>query len=84
MAQEGYGLDVASAGELYTAELAEFPMERVLLHGNNKSVDELQMALDDGVGRVVVDNFLELRLLMETGKGAGHDAEDLAARDARH
>ena len=71
MAEEGYGLDVASAGELYTADLAEFPMERVLLHGNNKSVEELQMALDSEVGRVVVDNFLELRLLMELTKAQG-------------
>lgn len=71
MAEEDYGLDVASAGELYTAELAEFPMERVLLHGNNKSVDELQMALDEEVGRVVVDNFMELRLLREMAKAEG-------------
>ncbi len=68
MAQEGVGLDVASAGELYTAIRAKFPVERLLLHGNNKSVQELQMALDYGVGRVVVDNFQELRALSDMAK----------------
>ena len=71
MQQEGIGLDVASAGELYTAVKAGYPMERVLLHGNNKSLDELQMALDHGVGRVVVDNFLELRQLADLAKAQG-------------
>ncbi len=71
MDEEGYGLDVASAGELYTAALAEFPMERILLHGNNKSAEELQMALDEEVGRVVVDNLLELRLLMDMARVQG-------------
>jgi len=61
--QEGYGLDVASAGELYTAVTAGFPGERVLYHGNNKSVDELAMAFEHKVGRIVVDNFYELRTL---------------------
>ena len=65
MEQEGLGLDVASAGELYTAMQARFPASRLLLHGNNKSLEELQMALDCGVGRVVVDNFLELRMLAD-------------------
>ncbi len=71
MQQEGVGLDVASAGELYTAVRAGFPMEHVLLHGNNKSEAELQMALDHGVGRVVVDNFWELRRLSEMAKEQG-------------
>lgn len=65
VAQEGLGLDVASAGELYTAIKADFPAERILFHGNNKSLEELQMALDSGVGRVVVDNFQELRQLAD-------------------
>jgi diaminopimelate decarboxylase len=68
VAQEGLGIDVASAGELYTAVKAGFPMARVLLHGNNKSLAELQMALDYGVGRVVVDNFQELRQLADLAK----------------
>jgi diaminopimelate decarboxylase len=61
--EEGLGLDVASAGELYTAIKADFPADRILLHGNNKSHEELIMALDYGVGRIVVDNFYELRAL---------------------
>ena len=71
MEQEGLGLDVASAGELYTAMQAQFPPERLLLHGNNKSGEELQMALDYGVGRVVVDNFLELRMLADMARSQG-------------
>jgi diaminopimelate decarboxylase len=61
--EEGLGLDVASAGELFTAIKANFPADRILLHGNNKSRDELLLALDYGVGRIVVDNFFELRAL---------------------
>ncbi len=68
MAQEGLGIDVASAGELYTAVQAGFPMPHVLLHGNNKSLGELQMALDHGVGRVVVDNVQELRQLADLAR----------------
>ena len=61
--QEGMSLDVASAGEIYTALKAGFPMERLYFHGNNKSGAELRMALDNGVGRIVVDNMQELELL---------------------
>lgn len=66
--QEGLSLDVASAGELYTAMKAEFPAERILLHGNNKSEEELKLGLRYGVGRIVVDNFLELRQLSSLAK----------------
>lgn len=61
--QEGLSLDVVSGGELYTAYRASFPMERVYFHGNNKSTDELKMALEMGVGYIVVDNMDELELL---------------------
>ncbi|ABO49664.1 diaminopimelate decarboxylase [Desulforamulus reducens MI-1] len=61
--QEGLGLDVVSGGELFTAAKARFPMERVYFHGNNKSPDELRLALDYKVGRIVVDNLYELELL---------------------
>ena len=63
VAEEGLNLDVASAGELYTALKADFPPPRLVLHGNNKSGDELQMALDAGVGRIVVDNLQEIETL---------------------
>jgi diaminopimelate decarboxylase len=62
--QEGLGLDVASLGEMYTALQTGFPAEKLLLHGNNKSHDELAMALESGVGRIVVDNLYELRALI--------------------
>jgi diaminopimelate decarboxylase len=63
LAEEGLGLDVVSGGELFVAHRAGFPLERVHFHGNNKSPEELAMALDLGVGRIVVDNRHELRLL---------------------
>ncbi|HUS80128.1 MAG TPA: diaminopimelate decarboxylase [Armatimonadota bacterium] len=60
MDQEGMGLDVASAGELYTALQADFPAERIKLHGNYKSEQEMRMAIEAGVGRIVADSLLEL------------------------
>lgn len=61
--QEGWYLDVVSGGELITAIHAHFPMEKVVFHGNNKSIDELQLALDHKVGTIVVDNEEELKRL---------------------
>lgn len=69
-AQEGMWLDVASAGELYTAKCAGFPMDRVLFHGNYKSPEELEMAVECGVKYVVVDSFLELELLSAIAENA--------------
>jgi diaminopimelate decarboxylase len=63
VAEEGLGLDVVSGGELYVALRAGFPPGRIHFHGNNKSPAELRQALDDGVSRIVVDNFLELDTL---------------------
>ena len=60
---EGLGLDVVSGGELYTALSAGFDPAKLYFHGNNKSADEINYALDSGVGRIVVDNFDELMLL---------------------
>lgn len=61
--QEGLGLDVASGGELYSALQAGFPMNKVYLHGNNKTPGELELAIESGIGRIVVDNFYELQVL---------------------
>lgn len=61
--EEGLGLDVVSGGELYTALTAGFPMEKIYFHGNNKTPEELEMALSAGIGRYVVDNCYELDLL---------------------
>lgn len=60
MAKEGLGADVVSGGELYTALKAGMPMEHVYFHGNNKTPDELEMAIKNNVGRIVVDNVFEL------------------------
>lgn len=61
--QEGLSLDVVSDGELYTAMQAGFPAERIHFHGNNKTPDEIEMALDAKIGCFVVDNFTEIHLL---------------------
>jgi diaminopimelate decarboxylase len=58
--QEGLGLDVCSGNELGLALAAGFPAERIILHGNAKSEDELRLALRHGVGRIVVDSYTEI------------------------
>ena len=58
--EEGLQLDVATGGELFLARRAGVPGNRLVLHGNNKSDAELAMAVDEGVGRIVVDSFDEL------------------------
>jgi len=58
--EEGMSLDVATGGELHIALSAGVPADRLVMHGNNKSEHELSMALDAGVGRVVVDSFEEI------------------------
>jgi diaminopimelate decarboxylase len=63
----GLGLDVCTGGELETARRAGFPMERVVFHGNNKSLAELGSATDLGVGRIVFDSFEEIERLGEVG-----------------
>lgn len=75
--EEGLGADVVSGGELYTALEAGFPARRIYFHGNNKTADELSMALEAGVGRIVVDNIAELELLSALAKAAGKTADIL-------
>ncbi len=58
--EEGMKIDVATGGELHVALAAGVPAERLVMHGNNKSPVELRMAVDSGVGRIVVDSFDEL------------------------
>lgn len=62
-AEEELSLDVVSDGELFTALQAGFPAERIHFHGNNKTLEEIEMALDAEIGCFVVDNFNELHLL---------------------
>ncbi|MBU2008515.1 MAG: diaminopimelate decarboxylase [Chloroflexi bacterium] len=73
--EEGLGLDVVSGGELAVARAGGFPLERVYFHGNNKSPQELALALGAGVGRVVVDNFYELGLLEAEAKKGGRQQD---------
>lgn len=61
--QEGLGLDVVSGGEIYTALQAGFPMDRVFFHGNNKSAEEISLAVESGVGRLVADSRYDLALI---------------------
>ena len=69
--EEGLGLDVASGGELGVAQSAGFPLNRVYFNGNNKSAEELNLALEWGIGRIVVDNFHELDMLSKMAKEKG-------------
>jgi len=66
--EEGLGLDVVSGGELGIARSVGFPLDRIYFHGNNKSAEEISLALDWGVGRIVVDNFHELKILGEIAR----------------
>ena len=75
MNEEGMGVDVVSGGELYTALKAGFPMDRVCFHGNNKTDDELALALENNVGRIVVDNIFELDRLNEMAEKQGRTAK---------
>ncbi len=60
---EGLGLDVVSGGEIYTASSAGFSMEKCYFNGNNKSSEELELAIETGLGRITIDNFFEMELL---------------------
>ena len=55
----GMGADAVSGGELYTAKSAGFPMEKIIFHGNNKTNEELEMAVDYRAGLIVIDSFSE-------------------------
>ncbi|MCX8130195.1 MAG: diaminopimelate decarboxylase [Clostridia bacterium] len=69
--QEGLGLDVVSGGELYTAVKAGFPMNKVYFHGNNKTIDELKLAIEHDIRRIVVDNKEELKNINDIASGMG-------------
>ena len=61
--EEGMAIDVATGGELFVALAAGVPPQRLVLHGNNKSVTELELALESGVGLIVIDSFDEIARL---------------------
>ncbi|MDO3403294.1 diaminopimelate decarboxylase [Mycolicibacterium neoaurum] len=77
--QEGLSLDVATGGELAVALHAGFPAERITVHGNNKSVDELTAAVAAGVGHIVVDSEIEIERL-EAVAGAAGMVQDVLVR----
>lgn len=77
MSSEGFGFDLVSGGEIYTAHSAGVDMSKCLFNGNNKSYEELQLALEVGVGKFSVDNFLELALLNEAAGAASKKADIL-------
>ncbi len=63
IAEEGLSIDVSSGGELFMALKADFPVDRIYMHGNNKTPAELESALENRVGTIVVDSFDELAAL---------------------
>ena len=69
-AEAGLSCDVASGGELHLALRGGFAPERIYMHGNNKSESELEMALQAGVGHIVVDSFDEIDRLERLASGA--------------
>jgi diaminopimelate decarboxylase len=71
IAEEGMNLDVCTGGELAVALAAGMPPERVKMHGNNKSIMELNRALDAGVGWIVVDSFEEIDRLTALARERG-------------
>jgi diaminopimelate decarboxylase len=75
--QEGMALDVASPGELWTALKADFPAARIKMHGNFKSDNALEMALDYSVGRVVADSLTEMERLSALAERKGKEADIL-------
>lgn len=66
--EENMSLDVVSGGELYTAYKAGFPLEKVMFHGNNKTLDEIELGVKLGVGRFVIDNDYEMEALNSIAK----------------
>jgi diaminopimelate decarboxylase len=69
--QEGLGIDVASAGELEVALRAGINPNQIVMHGNNKSVQDLERAVEVGVGRIVIDSLIEIERLNTVAASAG-------------
>ena len=72
--EEGLGLDAVSGGEIKCAAAAGFPMDRVLFHGNNKLPNEIELALDAGVGMFAADGFDDIRLISSIATARGETA----------
>jgi len=76
-ASEGLGMDAVSSGEVRVAQAAGMPLERVVLHGNNKLPREIDLALELGVGRIVVDALEEIEIIDELARRQGQTAHVL-------
>ena len=68
IASEGFGFDAVSGGEIYTLYKAGIDMSKVLFNGNNKTPEEIELAIKYGVGRFSIDNFHEVNLISEISK----------------
>ena len=77
--EQGLYLDVVSGGELFTAYKAGFPLNKVYFHGNNKSRGEIELGVKLGVGRFVVDNLDEMKMLNEEA-GKNNIKQDIYLR----
>ena len=77
--ESGMHLDVSTGGEMFIARAAGVPAEKLVMHGNNKSVHELRMALEERVARIVVDSFDELDRIAAL-VASGLDAPDILIR----
>ena len=75
--EEGLGLDVVSFGELQTALSVNFPTERIEMNGNAKSREDIELAVNSGVGRIIVDHPDELRVIEEYSRRAGRSQKIL-------
>lgn len=79
--EEGLWIDVATGGELHVALSAGVPADRLVFHGNNKSEEELALALEAGVGRIVIDSFDEVeRVRRMTGHRADTPRQKVLVR----
>lgn len=68
IAEEGLGADVVSGGEIYTALKAGFPVEKLYFHGNNKSAEEIELAVQNGIGCIVIDDRAEVDVIQQFAK----------------
>ena len=75
--REGLGVDVVSLGEIHTAYKADYDMRRAYFHGNNKTREELQYALEVGVGTIVIDNDYEYEMINEIVRESGNTVDVL-------
>ena len=77
LSEYNFSIDAVSRGDMFLMKKSHFPMDKVVLHGNNKSDEELKMALEYGVGYIVIDNMEELKRLLAISKGTKKEIHTL-------